>query len=980
MNQGSPGTDAGRAWWYAVLRTERERRLALASGRPITGPNLRRLLIRKLAAFAPQTCLAVQTGKHFDPMGEGKGGHVTNPTANQSFARAFAGLTGFPPLPWQERLYGDLVANKRLDRLDIPTGLGKTSIIPIWWLARHEQPELPRRLVYVVNRRTIVDQATDVAKKLRAQVGEKLLAVSPLRGALPDEGDWLLALHRPAIIVGTVDMIGSRLLFNGYRTGGWQRARHAGIIGHDTLIVHDEAHLSVPFQKLLIWAQKRQAAGPEALMRPLRVLAMSATAADESDEKPFTLNEADLQHDLVRRRLHSIKRLKLHAPAKKLAEQLAELAFVHNADRQRVIVFVRTPKTAAAVKKLLLAKIDDDARKIELLTGTLRGFERDELVQSRVLQHLLKSEQPEQTEYLISTSAGEVGADFDADHLVGDLTAIDSMVQRFGRVNRRGTGNATIDIVLDIEKSEKLKLYQQAAVNAGELLKKLPASKVGDDDGDSGIRDASPQALRDLKDTHPAEFAAAISPVPLDIQPHDATLDAWCLTSIRDSWPLAYEVAPFIHGLEENDAPRTTVAWRTELDDWFDPKLPLDLREQWLKTLLARYPLKPWETLKDSPADVADVIAAAGKRIAGQRSLPDDRPLFYVLARTGKTELRPLIDDIDPKRLVDELKDATVILPPSAGGLKDGIIDEKSAERVPDVADQRLPARMRVLLRRNEDDEYTLTVLGQTTQSVTHHESWKEARDHALDEIRVATPDGESEPRTAWQIIDRLDAVDSVGERTASLLLMRAKKKQDNHDAMLLDAHVQSVCKHADELAKLLPDETLRSAFAIAAKLHDEGKADPSWQRAAGNVDADGNIPSTRDKLVAKSGRQGMKSWLLNGYRHEFGSLLRALAPDHPDVQQTTGMARDLLLHWIATHHGRGRPHFDARANITPIDGLPHDLKPANITQRFARLQRAYGPWGLAWLEALFMAADAAGSQDPTDLEEEEQEADDVQP
>ena len=52
------------------------------------------------------------------------------------------------------------------ERCDIPTGLGKTSIIAIWLLALAHRARsgvasgFPRRLVYVVNRRTVVDQAT----------------------------------------------------------------------------------------------------------------------------------------------------------------------------------------------------------------------------------------------------------------------------------------------------------------------------------------------------------------------------------------------------------------------------------------------------------------------------------------------------------------------------------------------------------------------------------------------------------------------------------------------------------------------------------------------------------------------------------------------------------------------------------------------------------------------------------------------------
>src|SRR6478752_6349147 len=88
------------------------------------------------------------------------------------FRERFQALTGNVPFGWQERLYDELVGG-RLDAVravDIPTGLGKTAIIPIWLLALAGNPALPRRLVYVVDRRTVVDQATEVAEKMRRKL------------------------------------------------------------------------------------------------------------------------------------------------------------------------------------------------------------------------------------------------------------------------------------------------------------------------------------------------------------------------------------------------------------------------------------------------------------------------------------------------------------------------------------------------------------------------------------------------------------------------------------------------------------------------------------------------------------------------------------------------------------------------------------------------------------------------------------------
>src|SRR5262249_27428228 len=77
--------------------------------------------------------------------------------------------------------------------------------------------------------------------------------------------------------------------------------------------------------------------------------------------------------------------------------------------------------------------------RVETLTGTMRGKERDELVAKKLFKRFLPGGQSDgETVYLVCTSAGEVGVNISADHLVCDLSTFESMAQRFGRVNRFG--------------------------------------------------------------------------------------------------------------------------------------------------------------------------------------------------------------------------------------------------------------------------------------------------------------------------------------------------------------------------------------------------------------------------------------------------------------------------------------------------------------------------------------------------------------
>ena len=163
---------------------------------------------------------------------------------NSDFNAAFATLTGNTPFPWQWALFQRFLVGDFPPSCSLPTGLGKTSVIHIWLLAlAHAPAQVPRRLVYVVNRRTVVDQTTTEVEKMRhnaTAAGVPIPAISTLRGQFADNREWSADPSKPAVIVGTVDMIGSRLLFSGYGCGFKSRPLHAGFLGQDALLVHDE--------------------------------------------------------------------------------------------------------------------------------------------------------------------------------------------------------------------------------------------------------------------------------------------------------------------------------------------------------------------------------------------------------------------------------------------------------------------------------------------------------------------------------------------------------------------------------------------------------------------------------------------------------------------------------------------------------------------------------------------------------------------
>src|SRR5271166_3284764 len=91
--------------------------------------------------------------------------------ADIPFPASYKALTGNPPFPWQEALFTRFAAGDPPPACNLPTGLGKTSVIPIWLIALAANPaNVPRRLVYVVNRRTVVDQATSIVEQMRERI------------------------------------------------------------------------------------------------------------------------------------------------------------------------------------------------------------------------------------------------------------------------------------------------------------------------------------------------------------------------------------------------------------------------------------------------------------------------------------------------------------------------------------------------------------------------------------------------------------------------------------------------------------------------------------------------------------------------------------------------------------------------------------------------------------------------------------------
>lgn len=924
--------------------------------------------------------------------------------------KALLGLKdGQSPFPWQERLLGELASGRIPDALDIPTGLGKTSIIAIWAAARAAGARVPRRLVYVVDRRAVVDQATTEGERIKQVVDEtpaikealglaRALPISTLRGQYVDNREWLEDPGSPAIVIGTVDMIGSRLLFEGYRCSRKMRPYHAALLGIDSLVVLDEAHLVPAFEAMVRALTQSEALKPQPSVResvPLsRVMALSATG--RGAVSPFRLDGADENHDTVKRRLNAKKQVGVEAGVeeKVLADTLARRAWQLAEDgtrAARVIVFVDSRAVAQDVSEAIekLAKGDGSTKvaiERELFVGGRRVAERDKAANRLAELGMIagSSGKPDKPVFLIATSAGEVGVDLDADHAVLDLVEYERMVQRLGRVNRRGDGAATVWVVpaaLDdktkaaLEKDERIRSEQQQG-DRQEVNEADGSDEDGDESGEKApkklkederwrverwrrreatarairslpssegqqshqVFDASPRALSALRVNNEAAhwIDQGSTPAPLNPELSRAVVESWSMTSLEEHTGRP-SVRPWLRGWVDEDA-QTTLAWRT----W----LP---RRAEAEAFFDAAPVETAETLELETTNVVDWLLKRVKQVAkihegrhrtgGGRApeptaeditsarpalAPHDVALFALDDHFRCYTLSEL-NAFDKKQRDDffrRIAGKTIVLDARLGGLDgNGLLDPQEEGAAKDVGEAfGLPFRVR------EVDDH---------QGLSNNGDWR------VEAAFVSRTDDDDEP-VAWLVVETNLTQQST---TADGRSTGREQRLDEHQAF-----AERHAKRIGQRAGLLPAQI--DLLALAAVLHDEGKKAERWQRAF-------RAPLEKRPLGKTTSRPIQP--ILAGYRHELGSLFYAERDSR--VTALSPEDRDLVLHLIASHHGFARPLLRTDGcDEAPPSALIERAR--TIAFRFARLEKCWGPWGLAWWEALLRAADQAASRE----------------
>jgi len=365
---------------------------------------------------------------------------VTLPT---TFEALFELATGYRPYAYQREL---AAATPPPDVLRVPTGSGKTQALLVAWM--HERlvaQRGPRRLVYALPMRTLVEQTVGVATELRARVGlaEGELPIHVLMGGEEQYGDWRTSPERPQIIIGTIDMLLSRGLNRGYAESRFAWPIACGLLHNDCRWVFDEVQLMGPARATS--AQLDGLRSKLGTVLPSETVWVSATV-DEDALRTFdrpqlgrslALPASDRDGPLARR-LNAPKTLErmdvAGLKASSVSRAIADEVTHRHAPGSRTLIVVNTveraQRTAQQLWKLVGSGETEPA--VVLLHSRFRPPDR--------LAHMVAAtREPNRAgTIVVATQVVEAGVDMSSSLLVSETAPFSSVVQRLGRLNRAG--------------------------------------------------------------------------------------------------------------------------------------------------------------------------------------------------------------------------------------------------------------------------------------------------------------------------------------------------------------------------------------------------------------------------------------------------------------------------------------------------------------------------------------------------------------
>ncbi len=916
-------------------------------------------------------------------------------------------IKGHKPFKWQNEL-SDRILNSNPesiewpDACDIPTGCGKTSLMAIAVHAMAYHPRPHRRIVHLIDRRIVVDDADSFARDIQSAIEHNpalrtfkddlwknlqlhetdRFRVMKMRGGSNESFDNISSPVEPCIITGTASMIGSRLLFRGYRVSKKMRSVYAGLLAYDTLHILDEIHLSRPLRDTYRQIKKSVQSTKVPGMLPMSVVEMSATIdPSDSGQSVFSLGTPC---DALKPRIDASKCVTIESDGTpKFVASAVKKAMIMG--YMKIGVIVNTVTRARQIFQDIQALQKDCDMSSLLFIGPIRPYDRDRLYRRPELQALYSSSKPyDRPIVAVATQTIEVGADFDFDYLISDVAPIDTLQQRFGRMNRTGSLKTHAAAGMILCGSSIKDGYGDPQEQTRNFLMSIPDKKI-----DFGIA-----AMRNRKKEDPLLAGTSLQSMvatstygDLLVGVHERIL---AKTSITPEFDI--DIETFVHGA--TNGRDISVVWR---------KMPED-RSEWANEIMAAPPCSD-ETIEipmyaliaflqkaKTPLDFSDAPNSHSLTNRTDKQLGEEnRPFIQWRYQKNPSSGDDNFDDgVGVASLSYQTKDIrmgdTIVLPQEYGGCDafgwNGCLNLQDFPIVSDLSElayattdsageiDRSRIRVPFVLQEEINDDEDDDVLDRASINAIATQGAMYRLSHLSD-----MQNQEDSAKIEKIIISIIQTLGRKKQRDKNVFIRRASSdavwitvrhqyiENDEDDALSsigrkvsLADHSQHVSERASDFVARLGGLSFVDEFAIAGKYHDLGKIDPQFQSQLY-----GNEPVDPHCILAKSGKK-YRPWTPI-VRHEAISI--AIMWD-----RMTPLSR----HLIGTHHGWGRPHFPNRIDRRNLHGqytIPfHDgeetfdivsadgLIERGWEDQMVRLHDTYGVWGLAYLEAIFRLAD----------------------
>lgn len=877
--------------------------------------------------------------------------------------------------PWQKAM-GEFIETHDgyfPETIIAPTGAGKTTGVYAHVFRAALDSSAPARFVHVTPRRSLVDQMYDeivaLSEALRAddlhpvlqEVKERLLdrrlpridgkPLAPIitvarRGGMFGKRDreWMLDPHACTVMTMTAHQAVSALLFKGYGTSLASRSVEAGLLATNTTMVLDEAHTMRQAVSTARSVSRLMLKANMPVGRPLEVVEMTATPSKCMDtEGALTVTEADYADPSLRigKVLSSPKPVTVlcegdvsvgakwlkgvkGVPSKIVASETLRLheTVGRGTGGRTVGTVVNKVADALNVAQGLRAA----GLTVVVITGRMRNADRDRLTGrfgnvDGAYPGVLTSRGNDNVDVLVATQTIEIGVDINLAGMVTMVASADSLAQRFGRVNRGGE-ETPAPITVVVPKTAPAKgdsVYTAEEVRASvEWLKTL-------EDGNASTLAVS-QSKPPVKDPRRAVVeklhigdAISLSMVSGTRSFADEDVDLWISDDVVRRPETQVVIRRYAGNLDALDRSLLLEA------------LPVEATETWVMNPDSAHTLLRY--LSDvgfHPNLKAVTLVSGGKTY--DVSLDDEGKLSVDYGNQGSRELN-----------YSQLVTNTVVLWAS-GDLP--VTPEGEFDK--DIASRWIPEDH---LRRNPHSDNGLRVhvlLGGEVPDTTSVDSPPNRWELIMDTVEqadsfVTLPADAHKVPAKWAVVAPWEGADQ----------RRLSTHSPSGNPVLLDAHQGDVADTARKVSKLVGlDPDHEDAMYLAGLHHDDGKEDARFQDMLRNG-------SGATGVLAKSGgkryRVDYREYgMPQGWRHE--QLSAALTYGRVSHEH-----RELITLLVGMSHGNGRSCFPHGAT-TLSPQLPEDavdiFTDGTWEEFLHRMTRRYGPWGLAYLEALLRASD----------------------